>query len=219
MKYFLLFLLLSAISHLPGEESLKKQKILSFYQGQLLWKELCNQDMPYDLEEIIAGMRAAKEDKEPPYSEEELLAQVREFQEELLEKQTRENLADAEAFLAKIAKEEVIELIPSKLYYKQLKKGSGKVIKAHHSPLLTYSVWAQNRQGKQLIYSLDSPSSIELEETIEGFATGVAGMQEGETRQLFIHPDLAYGTYGKLDPNLLVIFEVEVISIDEKKKI
>lgn len=214
MRYFLLFLFLNTISQLLGEESLKKQKALSFYQGQLLWKELYSQ-IPYDVEEIIAGMRAAEKGQESPYSEEELQIQVRAFQEELLEKQTRENLADAEAFLAKIVTE-AVELIPSKLYYKQLKKGTGKVVKAHYAPLLTYSIWTHNRRGERLIYSLDAPSSIELEETISGFASGVTGMREGEARRLFIHPELAYGTHGKLDPNLLVIFEVEVISIDGK---
>ncbi len=215
MRYFLLFLVLSIISQLSGEESLKEQKILSFHQGQLILKELKDLEIPFDLEEIIAGIRAAEKGEEPPYSQKELLVQVRKFQEEMLEKQTRENLIDAEVFLAEIAKE-AIELVPNKLYYKQLKKGSGKVVKAHHSPLLTYSVWKQNRRGKRLVYSLNDPSSIELEETIEGFVKGVTGMQEGEARQLFIHPDLAYGTYGKLDPNLLVIFEVEVVSIDQK---
>lgn len=219
VRYFLLFFFVSAINRVPGEESVKKQKILSFYQGQLLWKELCrNQEIPYDLEQIIAGMRAAEKGEKPPYSEEELLIQVRQFQEELLEKQTRENLVDAETFLAKMAKEETIELIPNKLYYKQLKKGSGKIVTDHSAPLLIYSVWTQNRKDKQCIYSLHTPSSIELEETIQGFAGGVIGMQEGEVRQIFVHPDLAYGTYGKLDPNLLVIFEVEVVSIDDKEK-
>ena len=56
-----------------------------------------------------------------------------------------------------------------------------------------------------------------LEGTIPGFAKGVVGMLEGEVRQLYIHPDLAYGVYGKLDPNVLVIFKVEVISADDKE--
>jgi len=43
-------------------------------------------------------------------------------------------------------------------------------------------------------------------------------MTEREIRQLFIHPDLAYGTYGKFDPNLLVIFKVEVIDADGNGK-
>lgn len=44
------------------------------------------------------------------------------------------------------------------------------------------------------------------------FARGIAGMKEGEIRKVFVHPDLAYGTNGKLDPNLLIIFTVELVS-------
>ncbi len=213
---FLLPLFLSA-SSLFAKEVLSKEELLSFYRGQILWKEQFQQSaMPYDLEQVIAGIRAAEKGEGPPCSKEELLAQVREFQEELLAKQTKENLELAEAFLAKIADESAIEIIPTKLYYKQVKAGTGRIVEAHHTPLLTYSMRARNPCGEMEIYSLDEPSYIELEETIPGFSYGVTGMREGEVRKLFIHPELAYGTYGKFEPNLLIIFEVEIIATDDE---
>ncbi len=37
------------------------------------------------------------------------------------------------------------------------------------------------------------------------------GMQVGKRRELIIHPDLGYGMVGRLDPNVLLIFDLEVL--------
>ena len=84
-----------------------------------------------------------------------------------------------------------------------------------HTPLLTYTLWTRNRFEESEVVSIDTPHATSLEDTIQGFAQGVSGMQEGEIRQLFIHPDLAYGVYRTFfDPNILVIVKVEVVKTD-----
>ena len=206
---------LAAVEAMPSNLDEKQQ--LSFYRGYLLWQEcLQRPGMSYDLEQVIAGMKAAENGVNLSCNEEQLQAKIREFQEILLAKQTEENLADAEDFLAKISKENAVELIPNRLYFKCLQKGEGKTVQSNGIPLLTYTVWTYNRWGETKIISMDSPFPVMLEDTIPGFAQGVTGMLEGEIRQLFIHPDLAYGTYGKFDPNLLIIFKVEVVSAENK---
>lgn len=198
-------------------EDLDEKQQLSFFRGHLLWQEYLQQPkMPYDLEQVIAGMRAAESGAPIPCDEEKLQRQIRQFQEDLLAKQTRENLADAEEFLAKIAREDTLEIVPNKLYFKRLKSGEGKIVRLDSTPLLTYTVWIYNRHGQDKIISIDTPIPITLRDTISGFSQGVAGMLEGEVRQLFIHPDLAYERHAKFDPNLLVIFKVDVISADHQ---
>lgn len=183
----------------------------------LVWQEtLRRPGMDYDFEKVIAGKRAAEEGKPFDCEEATLVQRIRVFQEKLLAKQTKENLADAEEYLSKIALE-TVELVPGKLYYKPLRKGEGKSVQASGIPLVTYTLWGYDREGEKEVYSRDEPFPIMLEGTIPGFQQGVVGMLEGEVRQLYIHPDLAYGVYGKLDPNVLVIFKVEVISADDKE--
>ncbi|MCH9624978.1 MAG: hypothetical protein S4CHLAM123_01400 [Chlamydiales bacterium] len=226
VKYFIfLILFLSFVETCNAEtaggisRSLNEEQQISFYRGYILWQEyLQRPGMRYDFEQVIAGMRAAEQGEIFSCDEDTLQVKVYQFQERLLAKQTEENLADAEAFLAKIAKEGAVELVPGKLYYKQLQNGNGKATKPQNIPLLTYSIWSYNRWGEMEIVSFDDPLPISLRDTIPGFAQGVAGMYEGEVRKLFIHPDLAYGTYGKLDPNLLMIFEVKVICADHKNQ-
>jgi len=213
-----LFLYISAANHAEIAEipaNLNEEQKISFYRGYLLWQDyLQRPGMHYDFEQVIAGMRAAEEGKSFSCDEEKLQEKIREFQESLLAKQKEDNLADAEAFLSTIAKEDTVELIPGKLYYKQLQKGSGKEIQIKSIPLLAYSIWSYNRWGETELISFEEPIPISLQDTIPGFAQGVAGMQEGEVRKLFVHPDLAYGTYGKLDPNLLLIFVVKAVCAD-----
>lgn len=66
----------------------------------------------------------------------------------------------------------------------------------------------------QLIYSTyndkKEPLQIDLDAVVKGFQKGVQGMQLGEVRTVYVHPDLAFGM-GKLDiaPNRLIVFEVE----------
>lgn len=214
-KYIFLMLLSSLTMGFSAEEDEKEQ--ISFYRGYLLWEEtLRRPGMEYDFEKVIAGMRAAEEGKPFDCEEATLVLRIRAFQEALLEKQAKENLADAEEYLSKMALE-TVELVPGKLYYKQLKKGEGKSVQSNGTPIVTYTTWVYNREGEEEVFSRLDPFPIILEGTIPGFAQGVVGMLEGEVRQLYIHPDLAYGVYGKLDPNVLVIFKVEVISADDKE--
>lgn len=220
MKYCSFFLFLSSLIGICGigaAEELDDKQQLSFYRGYLLWQECLERPgMSYDFEQVIAGMKAAESGASFSCDEQKLQEKIRAFQEKLLEKQTAENLADAEAFLAKISQEDTTEVVPGKLYFKRLKNGEGEKVQANNTPLLTYTVSTYTRWSEEEQFSVDSPLPITLTGTIPGFAQGVVGMLEGEIRQLFIHPDLAYGTYGKFDPNVLVIFKVEVISADDK---
>ena len=50
---------------------------------------------------------------------------------------------------------------------------------------------------------------------IPGFREGVIGMREGETRRIYVHPEMAYGVTGEVPPNSLLIFDVEVTDAGE----
>jgi FKBP-type peptidyl-prolyl cis-trans isomerase len=167
--------------------------------------------MPYNLEQIILGIRAAEKGDRPLLSDDEYYSLIHKFQEEALTKQTENNLHETESFLKIIAvKNGVIELIKDKLYCEIIQEGKGDPISINTPILASYIAKVlENNQLKSVFQSEHSPMEISLQDTIPGFAQGVAGMLKGEKRVIYIHPDLAYGaTAAKVEPNQLIVIEV-----------
>ena len=50
---------------------------------------------------------------------------------------------------------------------------------------------------------------------IKGWDQGCLGMKVGEKREVYIHPDLGYGSNSCLAPNALLTFEVELTGMKE----
>jgi FKBP-type peptidyl-prolyl cis-trans isomerase len=109
----------------------------------------------------------------------------------------------------------------SGLQYWDIVAGTGKVAKEGDGVRVHYTGWLTN--GKKFDSSVDAgrPFTFVLGngEVIKGWDEGVAGMKVGGKRQLHIPPDLGYGENGTPDgtipPNSTLIFEVQLLSIQE----
>lgn len=139
-----------------------------------------------------------------------------EIQQLVFEKKAKENLSLAEKFLQENKKNAgVVEVQVDKLQYRIVKEGTGKAISGKPSALLHYKGSFINGQVFSSSEANKEPILLPLAQTIPGFSLGMQGMKEGETRILYIHPDLAYGTSGQLPPNSLLIFEINLIETTE----
>lgn len=183
--------------------------------GHFIGRNLKTPAIQFDIEALIQGIRDGAAGKPAPMSDkdyEQLMARIQEYALQMLAK---ENLKAANEFLTKNAKETgIIVIQPDKLQYKILKEGSGPTVEAHSSPKITYV--GKFLDGSEFGSSEEAggPVTIPLDQTIQGFSLGIAGMKEGEKRRLFVHPDLGYGTSGHLPPNSLLIFDIEVVKAD-----
>jgi FKBP-type peptidyl-prolyl cis-trans isomerase len=109
----------------------------------------------------------------------------------------------------------------SGLQYWDIVVGTGKVAKEGDGVRVHYTGWLTS--GKKFDSSVDAgrPFTFVLGngEVIKGWDEGVAGMKIGGKRQLHIPPDLGYGENGTPDgtipPNSALIFEVQLLSIQE----
>lgn len=178
----------------------------SFYQGYLFYK---NHLHNLDFDKAVEGMKAAHQGIE--FDPEE----IKKYQQKLYEETKEDKLTEANQFLLTLsAQEGVIEIVPEKLYVKVIQKGNGSKVKESDSPLMLYTAKTLIHNQEQEIHAIEEPKSILLKSTIPGFFKGVLGMQEGEKRILYIHPDLAYGSAtSKVEPNSLMIFEVGIVKI------
>ncbi len=93
---------------------------------------------------------------------------------------------------------------------------AGKTVEVHYTGWL----YADGERGAKFDSSVDrgEPFSFRLgaSQVIRGWDEGVAGMKVGGKRELFIPPDLGYGSRGAggvIPPDATLDFEVELLGV------
>ncbi|WMJ74816.1 FKBP-type peptidyl-prolyl cis-trans isomerase [Cytophagaceae bacterium ABcell3] len=137
------------------------------------------------------------------------------------EQQTRKmekNLAEGKKFLEENKKKEGVVELPSGLQYEIIKEGDGpkpketdKVTTHYHGTLIDGSVFDSSVERGQ-------PATFPVNGVIQGWVEALQLMPVGSKWKLYVPSDLAYGergSGGKIGPNTTLIFEVELISIDQ----
>jgi peptidylprolyl isomerase len=193
----------------PCQNNNKDIAKLSEAFGHLIGKNITSMGLQFDMLYVIKGLEGAAVGKTSPMTEAECIQALTAAQESSFKEQSTTNLTLAEEFLKKNTETEgIVSLEEGKIQYKIEKQGLGDKLQENSSPLIRYV-------GKFLDGSVFGSSAedepISLEEMISGLKNGIIGMQEGEKRTIYIHPDLAYGTTGSLPPNSLLTFEIEVV--------
>lgn len=112
----------------------------------------------------------------------------------------------------------VVEL-DSGLEYEEIECGDGAevargdVITVHYTGTLDDGTeFDSSRGGDPVSFALESGNLI------EGWVEGIPGMKEGGRRELTIPPELGYGEAGyppDIPPDATLVFDVEVVSVDE----
>lgn len=205
-------LILFFSSSLRAEEEIQR---ISEAFGHIISKNLKRIDVEFDMALVIKGMQDGALGKEAPMTEKECVQALELVQEKKLMAQGKENLSQADSFLAHNAKDEgVISLEGGKVQYRIIKQGNGKVVTPHDVPLIRHTI----KKLDGLTLAPLEEELLSLDETIQGLKAGVIGMKEGEERILYIHPDLAFGQNVALcvPPNLLLVFEIEILKANTK---
>ncbi len=217
-------------SQVSAEENLllKKQKDkVSYIIGMEIGKNFKKQSIDIDPDILVKGIKDAISGGKPLLTEQEVQETMVTFQKEMMAKQEElakklgeKNKKEGEAFLAEIKKKEYVITLPCCLQYKVGKAGTGK------KPKLTDTVMTQYRgtliDGTEFdsSYRRGQPVSFPVTGVIPGWTEALQLMEEGAKWQLFIPPNLAYGERGAgrdIGPNATLVFEIELISIQEKK--
>jgi FKBP-type peptidyl-prolyl cis-trans isomerase FklB len=185
--------------------------------GRNLGSDLKRQSIDVDPNLVAKGIQDALSGANPLLSSEEIQETMVAFQKEMSEKQKKRG----EAFLAENKKKEGVKTLPSGLQYKVVKAGSGKKPKSNDTVTVHYR--GTLIDGTEFDSSLrrGKPATFPVSGVIPGWTEGLQLMEEGAKWQLFIPPNLAYGERGAgglIGPNATLIFDVELISIEENKQ-
>ena len=126
--------------------------------------------------------------------------------------------ADAAEFLAKNAKKAGIGSTASGLQYEVIKQGTGP--KPNDSSTVTVNYHGTLLDGTVFDSSVDrgTPATFPLNRVIKGWTEGIQLMGVGSKYKFWIPSDLAYGDNGGggvIKPGALLIFEVELLKIED----
>jgi len=217
-------------SQVNAEENLllKSQRDkVSYIIGMDIGKNFKNQSIDIDPDILAKGIKDALAGGKPLLTEQEVRETLAAFQKEMIAKQEElakklgeKNKKEGEAFLADNKKKEGVQTLASGLQYKVIKAGTG------NKPQITDTVTTHYRgtliDGTEFdsSYRRGKPATFPVKGVIAGWTEALQLMEEGAKWQLFIPPYLAYGDRGAgraIGPNVTLIFEIELISIQEKK--
>ena len=126
------------------------------------------------------------------------------------------NKKEGEAFLAANAKKEGVKATDSGLQYKIIKSGKGATPKPTSKVTTHYEGKLINGTIFDSSYKRGYPVVMTPSQIIPGFRMALLNMVEGDTWEVVIPPELAYGRSGAgqmIGPSQTLIFDIELLEI------
>ncbi len=221
MKFKLMVVLgiLFLVSQVYGQDKLvlknQKEKV-SYIFGLNIGNSMRMQSIDIDPNILAKGIAVALAGAKPVLTDQEIQETMVAFQKEMMAKEKERG----EAFLAENKKKEGVKTLPSGLQYKVIKAGTGKKPKLNDTVTVHYRGTLINGTEFDSSYKRGQPATFQVSGVIPGWTEALQLMEQGAKWQLFIPSNLAYGERGAggvIGPNATLIFELELISIQEKK--
>jgi len=211
-----------------GPAGLKEQKEkVSYVIGVDIGKALQKQGVAIDPDLVARGIKDGVSGGKLLMSDQEIKETMTAFQKEMRAKQEvalkqagEKNKREGEAFLAENKIKEGVKTLPSGLQYKVIKAGSGKKPKATDTVVTHYKGTLLDGTEFDSSYKRNQPATFKVNGVIRGWTEALQLMEEGAQWVLYVPAALAYGERGagpQIGPNATLIFEVELISVQETK--
>lgn len=199
---------------------------LGYIIGMDIGNSLRNEGTEIDLDALVEALRTTYEGgtlkmtlEEAQAVREDFIARRQAAAEAEASAISEKNRAEGEAFLAENLNKEGVQVTESGLQYKVLRQGDGArptaddVVEVHYRGTLLDGTEFDSS------YARDESISFELDRVIAGWTEGVQLMPVGSKYMFYIKPELAYGTGGggPIPPNSTLIFEVELLDIEDEE--
>ena len=174
---------------------------------------------------LIKGIEDAYKGATPALTQEEMIAIQKEFAQKMqaqqlvkMEEMKAQNIAAGATYLEENKKKEGVIVTESGLQYQVLKEGEGEKPQATDKVKVEYAGTLIDGTEFDSTAQHGEPAQFQVDQVIKGWGEALQLMKVGTKLHLVIPSELAYGENGaapKIQPNSVLIFDVELISIEK----
>ncbi len=222
------FIFLAGQVFAQEKSALKDKEKLSYSMGVNLGQNFKRQSIDIDPDMLARGIKDSLSGGKTLMSVQEMKETLTAFEQVLMAKQAArmkelgdKNKREGAAFLAENQKKDGVKTLPSGLEYKVIKAGTGKKPKATDTVTVHYKGTLLDGTEFDSSYRRGKPATFPVKGVIPGWTEALQMMAQGAKWQIFVPPQLAYGEQGTpggiIGPNATLIFEVELVSIQDKQ--
>ena len=200
---------------------------LSYAIGMNIGESMKKDSLDVDPAIMARALKDALTGSKPLMTDEEAKTVITAFRTEMMKKQQAKAQQAGEAnklagqkFLAENKTKEGVVALPDGLQYKIIKQGTGPKPTASDTVVTNYRGTLIDGTEFDSSYKRGEPVTFPVGQVIKGWTEALQLMPVGSKWQLFIPSDLAYGERspgGEIGPNSTLIFDIELVSIQEKK--
>ena len=183
------------------------------------------EDLDYD--RLLQGLKTGFDGATPLLSREELQKVQKEFATKMKAKQEAQmkemigaNKKAGDEYLAKNKSKKGVTVTKSGLQYEVVKEGTGATPSAEDTVKVHYRGTTIDGVEFDSSYKRGKPAVFGVNQVIPGWSETLQLMKEGSTFKIAVPASLAYGEQGippTIGPNSVLLFDVELISIEKKK--
>ena len=200
---------------------------LSYAIGMNIGQSMKKDSLDIDPAILSRAIKDAVTGSKPAMTEEEARTIVTAFRTEMVKKQQAEaqkagevNKQAGDKFLAENKTKDGVVTLPSGLQYKVIKQGDGPKPTASDTVVTNYRGTLIDGKEFDSSYKRGQPATFPVGQVIKGWTEALQLMPVGSKWQLYIPSSLAYGDRGAggdIGPNSTLIFDIELLSIQDKK--
>jgi FKBP-type peptidyl-prolyl cis-trans isomerase len=198
---------------------------ISYVLGQEIGNSFKESPVEIDLDIFIQGMNDSLKDRkslldadETNQIKQEFSRQVQQSRQTQMSALSEKNRAEGETFLAANKNKEGVVTTASGLQYKVLKRGDGPKPQKNDRVSVHYRGKLLDGTEFDSSHKRGKPATFQVSGVIRGWTEALQLMNVGSEYRLYIPSDLAYGQRGagrKIGPNSTLIFDVELLGIEE----
>jgi FKBP-type peptidyl-prolyl cis-trans isomerase FkpA len=206
--------------------AIDKNKI-SYMVGMDIGRGLTQIKDDIDIKVVEQALEAVLKGDKTTMTQEEALQVRQAYMQQMQSKRVAEQKASAEknktegaAFLTKNKSKSGVKTTASGLQYEVEKEGTGPKPKATDTVKVNYLGTKIDGTKFDSSYDRGQPATFPLNGVIKGWSEGLQLMPVGSKYKLYVPADLAYGENapGPIGPNATLIFEVELLGIEDAAK-